>query len=101
MPVIHTDDALDVLGRLRRSGRRLIGTVAHGGEPYDSVDLVSTSALVVGNEAHGLEEQLRTELDHLVSIPMAEPAESLNVAMAATVVLFDAARQRRLAEVHP
>ncbi|MEX0665206.1 MAG: RNA methyltransferase [Acidimicrobiia bacterium] len=101
MPVIHTDDAIDVLDRLRGSGRRLIGTVAHGGEPYDSVDLVSASALVVGNEAHGLGEQLRGKLDHLVSIPMIEPAESLNVAMAATVVLFDAARQRRLARAHP
>ncbi|MEX2032575.1 MAG: RNA methyltransferase, partial [Dehalococcoidia bacterium] len=101
MPVNHCEHSLEVLEHLRSQGRRLIGAVAHGGEPYDSIDLVRPSALVVGNEAHGLDEEAQASLDHLVSIPMATPAESLNVAMAATVVLFDAARQRRLAQVQP
>jgi TrmH family RNA methyltransferase len=101
MPVHHCEHSLEVLEHLRSQGRRLIGAVAHGGEPYDSIDLVRPSALVVGNEAHGLDEEAQASLDHLVSIPMATPAESLNVAMAATVVLFDAARQRRLAQVQP
>jgi TrmH family RNA methyltransferase len=101
MPVIHADRPLEALEHLRAHGRRLVGAVAHGSEPYDSIDLVSPLALVLGNEAHGLDDQVQARLDHVVSIPMATPAESLNVAMAATVVLFEAARQRRLAQVQP
>jgi RNA methyltransferase, TrmH family len=49
----------------------------------------------VGNEAHGLAPGLAGRLDSLVTVPMSHASESLNVAMAATVLLFEAARQRR------
>lgn len=95
--VMQADDPIEVLDTVSATGRRLIGTTARGGEPHDSVDLARPCALVVGNEARGLDASVQRRLDVLVSIPMAEAAESLNVAMATTVVLFEAARQRRLA----
>ncbi len=52
-------------------------------------------ALVLGNEAHGLSDTVVAHVDGLISIPMAGSAESLNVAMAGTVLAFEAARQRR------
>ena len=99
--VMQTEDPLAVLDRLQSDGRRLFGAVARSGERYDSVDLSTRSALVVGNEAHGLGAEVHARLDQDLSIPMAEASESLNVAMAATVVLFEAARQRRLAFAQP
>jgi TrmH family RNA methyltransferase len=68
--------------------------------PYDSADWTAPSALVVSNEAHGLGEearQLATRGGALVAIPMHGGTESLNAAIAAAVILFEAARQRRIA----
>lgn len=95
VPVMQADDAVAVLDFLKAGGRRIFGAVARSGEPYHSVDLSTRSALVVGNEAHGLDPEVHARLDQRLSIPMADASESLNVAMAATVVLFEAARQRQ------
>jgi TrmH family RNA methyltransferase len=62
---------------------------------YDQVDLRSPTALIVGNEAWGVAPEITSSADQVVRIPMRDPVESLNVGMAATVLLFEAARQRR------
>ncbi len=69
-------------------------TDPHRGAPYDQADLTGPLTLVVGNEAHGL-DQNAAALDRWVSVPMAELVESLNVASAAAVLCFEIARQRR------
>lgn len=81
------------LEALRGAGLRLLGTSSHRGEAYTEVDLRSPVALVVGSEAHGLADD--APVDGWVTIPHTGPAESLNVAMAATVLAFEVARQRR------
>jgi TrmH family RNA methyltransferase len=81
---------------LARQGRRRLGAVAGAGSACDATDLTGPLALVVGNEAHGLPPGL--PLDGLVHVPMAGPAESLNVAMAAAVLCYEAARQGRAGE---
>ncbi len=64
---------------------------------YDHVDWKQASALIISNEAHGSSEQARqTAHGGLLSIPMLGGTESLNSAMAATVILFEAARLRRV-----
>jgi TrmH family RNA methyltransferase len=88
--------AVDDLVRL---GLPLIGAVARGGVDHDLVPLTDPVAIVVGNEAHGLPAGLA--LDGLVTVRHEGRAESLNVAMAATVLLFEAARQRRRAGESP
>jgi TrmH family RNA methyltransferase len=52
-------------------------------------------ALVLGNEAHGLPDDVAADLDQVVRVPLAGQAESLNLAAAAAVLLYEAARQRR------
>jgi len=99
--VVEQGDPTATLEELGRRGWRRLGASAHAGEPYDEVDLADACALVVGNEARGLGPELDACLDGSVTIPLEPPAESLNVAMAATVVCFEAARQRRAAGVSP
>ncbi|HEX5616441.1 MAG TPA: RNA methyltransferase [Acidimicrobiia bacterium] len=91
--VVEGATTVEILESAASHGLRRLGAVARGGTPLDDVDLTGPTALVVGHEAHGLAPSL--PLDGRVTIPMRETNESLNVAMAATVVLFEAARQRR------
>jgi TrmH family RNA methyltransferase len=99
--VVEQGDPVATLDELGRLGWRRLGANVHGGDAYDKVDLIDACAIVVGNEAHGLGPELDACLDGSVTIPLDLPAESLNVAMAATVVCFEAARQRRVAEAAP
>jgi RNA methyltransferase, TrmH family len=62
--------------------------------PYYAVDWRQPSALIVGNEAHGLSEEARSLARALIGIPMRGQAESLNAAIAGSVILFEALRQR-------
>jgi TrmH family RNA methyltransferase len=73
--------------------QRRLGTVAREGTPLDAVDLTHPVALVLGNEAHGL--PAGAPIDEWVTIPMVGRSESLNVGMAAAVLCFEVARQRR------
>ena len=93
VPVVNGGAVEDVLGSLGDWGVRRLGTAAHDGDPYDEVDLTVPVAIVLGNEAHGLPDGL--DLDGSVTIPMAGTGESLNVGMAAAVLCFEVARQRR------
>ena len=106
---ILESDAMTVLQRLGARGVRRFGAVARGGDMLGEIVIAPPIALVLGHETralHGFGESdatpmpfdrllgLELELDGAVRIPMAGAAESLNVAMAATVLLFEVARQR-------
>jgi RNA methyltransferase, TrmH family len=67
---------------------------------YDSFDLTRRTAILIGNEAHGISTEARRLVTDMAGIPMWNKVESLNAAIAASVILFEAARQRRVAE-HP
>lgn len=86
------------VGRLRDdlgSGVRMLGMDPRGETCYLDEDLTSPIALVVGNEAFGITDTDRPYIDDMIHILMPGKAESLNVASAAAVVLFEALRQRR------
>ena len=74
------------------TGFRRLGTSSHRGDVYTDPVYHGRVAVVVGNEAHGLDDD--AAIDQWITIPHAGPAESLNVAMAATVLVFEVARQR-------
>ncbi len=96
VPVVPAGPAAEVLSELGGWDLARLGTAVEGGTDYATWDLTRPTALVLGNEAAGLElAELRPHLDGVVSIPMAAGAESLNVGMVAGVLCFEAARQRR------
>lgn len=78
--------------------RQVLLAEATSAQPYDHFDLTQRTVLIVGNEAHGPSRQARALATARVSIPMWNHVESLNAAVAASVILFEAGRQRRLHE---
>ena len=93
--VVEHADATEVIARLGETSRRIVAACTRGGAPPDGVDLTGRIAVVVGGEARGLPSVLEEAADLRVTIPLAGRAESLNVAMAGTVLCFEASRQRR------
>jgi tRNA G18 (ribose-2'-O)-methylase SpoU len=83
----------------RSRGRAIVlaGTDEHGDSDVFDFDFTQPTLLLVGNEGAGLSAVWRQECDLLLSIPMSGAASSLNAANAATVMLYEAARQRALA----
>ncbi|HSO96126.1 MAG TPA: RNA methyltransferase, partial [Acidimicrobiia bacterium] len=94
LPILEQPDPAGALDALHDRGRHTVGTAATGGRDGDTLDVTTPIALVVGNEAHGLAPDVQARLDEIVTIPMHGAADSLNVAMAATVLLFDLDRRR-------
>ena len=84
-----------VLAQARERGIRVLATVPRGGSAPDAIDLRQATMLLLGAEGAGLPEQAIRDADARVSIPMREPVESLNVAVAAALLVYAAARQRR------
>lgn len=86
----HWPALLSLLGRRSR-----YLAVAAGGLIYDQVDWTSETALIIGGEAEGAGAEAESLATERITIPMSGPAESLNAAMAGTIILFQAASQRR------
>ena len=97
VPVASGGDAVEGLAALGAAGVRRVATVVGDGLPYDETDLRGPVAVVLGSEAHGLPAEVRALVDQQTTIPMAGRSESLNVAMAGSVLCFEALRQRRTA----
>jgi RNA methyltransferase, TrmH family len=76
---------------------RIFVAEAGGPQPYFVENLIQPFALIIGNEAHGPSQHARTLARQVISIPLANQVESLNAAMAAGIILFEAARQLSLA----
>ncbi len=87
VPVIETDEPVAVLARLRELGLRVVGSDHRGGEdPREA--LSGGVALLLGNEAHGLSSDLAAEESRRVTLPISGGAESLNVAVAAGILMY-------------
>jgi len=95
VPVVEGGDARAALAALSAAGLVTVGAVVRGGTDYGDLDWTRPVALVLGNEAGGLDEDLVGALDTGVTIPMAGRSESLNVGVSAAVLCFEALRQRR------
>jgi len=90
--VFHVPVLNATLDDLVAAGLRLIGTSSHRGDAHTTADWSGRIALVMGNEAHGLADD--APVDDWVRIEHNGRAESLNVAMATTLLVFEAARHR-------
>ncbi|MFZ0299541.1 MAG: RNA methyltransferase [Candidatus Sulfotelmatobacter sp.] len=105
LPVIHgqsqasgkspTAKLEEVSNKLRAKGVRLIATSSHKGTPLDQADLKEASAIFFGNEGAGLPREVMSKMDQVIAIPHTAQVESLNAGVAASIVLYEAARQRK------
>jgi RNA methyltransferase, TrmH family len=84
-----------VLAKLRAQGVRLIATSSHKGSPLDQAKLTGSVAIFIGSEGSGLPRDLLAQVDEAVAIPHSAQVESLNAGVAGSIVLYEAARQRR------
>lgn len=96
VPVVAAG-AADALDRLGAAGVVRVGTSGAGGVRPEALDLTGPVALVLGSEAHGLAPELHAHIDSWASLPMEGSVESLNVAVAGSVLAFEAVRQRAAA----
>ena len=87
-------DAYEAIRACRQAGIQTLALAPRGGDPFFTSDLRKPTALLLGSEGAGLPADLAAHADRQVSIPMRKPVESLNVAVAAALVLYEAYRQR-------
>jgi RNA methyltransferase, TrmH family len=95
VPLLHAGEQ-ETLEQLRESGVRVFATTVQGAQPADLVDLGEPVALIIGNEGNGVPAGLAVKADGAITIPCPGPVESLNAAVATSVLLYEAARQRSL-----
>ena len=86
----------DVVAFLKKNNIDIIAADPYSEKMYYDIDYSKKTAIVVGSEAFGLSDNFKTNADTLVKIPMEGFADSLNVNQAATIVLYEAVRQRKL-----
>lgn len=94
LPVPERVPLHEALLAARRRGLVVVAAVPRGGTPLDHLDWRRPIAVMLGGEGGGLAEQDLDHADERVTIPMKPPVESLNVAVSAGVLLYEAARQR-------
>jgi RNA methyltransferase, TrmH family len=97
IPVVAAPDARSAVAALRTGGLQVLATAVDGEMALDEAEplLVKPTAWLFGPESHGLSPQLADEADCRVRIPMSGGAESLNVAAAAAICLYQSARAQR------
>lgn len=82
----------ELITLLRASGVRLLATSSHQGTPLPQISWTLPLAIFIGNEGAGLSREIAREMDETLAIPQAAPVESLNAGVAASIVLYEAAR---------
>lgn len=79
---------------LKQRGVRLLATSSHKGKPLQEANFTGAAMIVVGNEGAGVPHEILAQTDELVTIPHSPRVESLNAGIAASILLYEAARQR-------
>jgi RNA methyltransferase, TrmH family len=94
LPIAHAASATAMVDQARAAGLQVVAAVGHGHTPMHAIDFTRATVVVLGSEGHGLARALMESADVRVSIPMTPPVESLNVAVAAALLVYEARRQR-------
>ncbi|MDO4329580.1 MAG: RNA methyltransferase [Lachnospiraceae bacterium] len=95
VPFVYVEDLEAACIQIKEKGIRLFAAHLKGENAYDQEDFTVPCGFLIGNEANGLSSQIASLADTYVKIPMAGKVESLNAAVAASVLMFETARQRR------
>lgn len=95
VPFFLAKDLQEVLGELKKEGIRIFAAHLEGSRSYGGEDYTRGTAFLLGNEGNGLSPDLAACADTCIRIPMEGKLESLNVAVASAILLYEAYRQRR------
>jgi len=95
LPVAKVTNLVRAMEELKEMGYWLVGLDERADRSYSDVDYTTPTGIVMGGEGGGLHELTRKRCDFVVSLPTTGPVKSLNVSVAAGIVLFEAVRQRR------
>jgi len=95
MPTIYIEDTVKLLELFKEKGIKSYAAHLDGKKSYDKEDYRKGTAILIGNEGNGLRDEVSNKADVWVRIPMEGQVESLNAAIAASVFMFEVARQRR------
>ena len=100
MPLLAASEG-ECLEKLHEAELKILSTSVHAAQPAELVDLTGPVALIIGNEGNGVAGDLDAQADARITIPCPGPVESLNAAVAASVLLYEAARQRATSSGRP
>ena len=95
IPFFYVEDVVSLKKKLEGKGIRFFAAHLQGKNSYDQESYRAGTAFLIGNEGKGLTEEAAGAADCLIRIPMCGQVESLNAAMAAGILMYEAARQRR------
>ena len=95
MPFLYVDDLKETIHTLKEQNIKSYAAHLDGKNTYDKEDYRQGTAFLIGNEGNGLREEIAQCADTWIRIPMCGQVESLNAAVAATVLMFEVSRQRR------
>lgn len=95
VPFYVTEDLKDTLSQLKGKGVALYAAHLKGEHSYDEEDYCKALGFLIGNEGNGLSDEIADLADSYIKIPMEGQVESLNAAVSATILMYEANRQRR------
>lgn len=95
VPFVYVESLRDAADFVKKSGVRLFAAHLQGRNNYEQEDYTDSTGFLIGNEGNGLSGEMAAMADVWIKIPMAGKVESLNAAVAASVLMFETARQRR------
>lgn len=96
VPFVYTDDMAGTVRKLQERGIRVFAACLEDSADYAGADYSKSCAVLIGNEGSGLKRETIAAADSRIVIPMKGEIESLNAAVSAAVILFEAQRQRRM-----
>jgi 23S rRNA (guanosine2251-2'-O)-methyltransferase len=94
LPIVRVTNLKRTLTELQKEGFWLVGTVADGGQPLQSLDFLQPIVLIIGSEGKGIRQKLAEACDFRARIPMVGDIGSLNAASAGSICLYEVLRQR-------
>lgn len=95
MPILYVEDIVELLEEFRKRDIKSYAAHLQGEHAYDQENYVGGTAILIGNEGNGLRDEVSNQADIWVQIPMQGQVESLNAAIAASIMMFEVSRQRR------
>lgn len=95
LPFVYVENLEEACKTVQKNGIRLFAAHLEGSRSYDQEDFTAPCGFLIGNEAKGLSGSIAAQADAPIKIPMAGRVESLNAAVAASIFMYETARQRR------